>query len=543
MGNEVPQPGYAANAKPDVEAKGDATNIRTVLERDGATAAADRLRQEVDAVPAAQRDAYNAALLKELQGDGRTQANVLPELAIAFGLQNKDNVTDKQFRAYGDPEGRVVSQDKLNKAIAGEANPVYRELYRQFGDQYKAIKQENAEAWTGPYGQKVSPLETLVPARQLQERLDAANTKKVQQTENRNNFGELVTNPKLFDGIAGADGNITKDKVNAFQEKWNAAGPAGAEFRKQFATTPEAEQRVAKTLETLKNAYDDPKHKGNVPGSVIKDNRMTTLGIEAGSSYGNLTRDSLLKGLGYKDMAEAKARLPLDAPAANAAIKPIAEVNSVTNYSSTAQGYREGPAQVANRMLRGDTTQDQTKFFTKPDEAQRMLTDVLKQPDIWKFDQQGKPHVTAENRDQVLAAIKAAEVKKATDSRQPENNELSKWFESRYPKLPTEAAPTPTRGEPTATTDWNHLKLKDKNDGPRAIAGRMLQGQEAFFDDPARAARDLATALGVKAGIHNNRQGAEQVTKDNYDKVIDSIKATNNPQLLAWFQKRYLKPS
>lgn len=534
MGNEVPPPGYAANAKPDVEAKGDATNIRTVLERDGATAAADRLRQEVDAVPAAQRDAYNAALLKELQGDGRNKTNVLPELAIAFGLQNKANTIDSNFR-WGDS----VSQDKINKAIAGEKNPVYQELYRQFGDKYKQIKAENAgqSGFSDTYGQSLSPFETMVPEKQLRERLQQANDKAVRQTDVRNKFGELVTNPKLFDGIAGPDGNITRDKVTAFQEKWNAAGETGAAFRRQFAQTPEQERKVNQTVEDLKNAYDDPRHKNNADGAIFKDNRVTTLGIEMGSAYGTMTRDTLLKGMGYKDMNEAKARLPVDAPATNAPIKPIAEVNSVTDYNSTAQAKGDGPAQVANRMLRGDRTQDQTRFFTKPEEAQRMLTDVLKQPDIWKFDQQGKPHVTAENRDQVLAAIKAAEAKKAADTRQPENSELSNWFASRYPKLDSTAPATPDV-QPAA--DFGASKII-RGQGSDAISRKLVEGQN--LDDGAR--RALQKVINDKAvtgvDLASARTGTEVINATNLEKVREAVEKANNPQLTAWFNKRYPK--
>ncbi len=535
-GNDVPPAGYAPNAKPEVEAKGDASTIRTVLERDGATAAADRLRQEVDAVPEAQRDAYNKALLTQLQGDGNNK-NVLPELAIAFGLQHKDQVTDHTMMWNLGREG-IVSPDKINKAIAGETNPVYQELYRQFGDKYKQIKADNA-AGTGERPQSWDPFEVKVPESQLQERLAASDARHVQQTDNRNKFAELATNPKLFDGIAGADGAITKDKVQAFQDQWNQSGDAGKAFRAKYATSPDQERRVAQTVEDLKAAYDDPHHKGNVDGSVLKDNRMTTLGIEAGSSYGTMTKDSLLKGMGYANMDEAKRRLPQDvtSPTAAASLKPNPDVNSVTDYKSTAQGYHDGPSQVAANMLKGDATQDQRKFFTNPDEAQRMLTDVLKQPDIWKFDKQGQPHVTGENRDQVLAAIQAAEAKKATDSSKPANNELSNWFASRYPKLDSPAAPAAPDVEKAA--DFGATKVQ-KGLGADAVTRKILEG--SGLDDNAR--RQLMGVINNKdvtgVDFRSAKQGTEVLSPTNLEKVRDAIAALpNNAALKAWFDKRY----
>jgi len=525
MSNDLPRPGYAANAKPEAEAQGDATGIRTTLEKEGATAAADRLRQEVEAVPTEQRDAYNRALLTQLQGDGRTP-NVLPELAIAFGLQNKDALFDKQFRSFGDPEKRIVSPDKINTAIAGEANPVYRELYRQFGDQYKAIKEENSKAWTGDYAQAISPFETLVPARQMQERLDAANALKVQQTANRGAFSELATNEKLFKGIAGPDNAIGKDEVEAFQQKWNASGEEGRKFRAQFATTPDQERRVGETVEALKKAYDDDKQKNNVPGSIIKDNRVHSL-IEMGSAYGTITPESLAAGMGYKDLAQARERLPRDTGVTTAAPNP--EIKPVVDYSSTAQQRGDGPWQVATRMLTGDRTQDQTKFFKNPGEAQRMLTEVLGNKDVWKFDKQGQPHVTGENRDDILQRIQAAEAKRATDSGQPVNSDLSNWFASRYPReLPTPAAAAAadmTNVQPD--TDRKSATIRS-GEGPWAIGKRMAEGSQLN----AAQIRELQSAI-VK-GQYDDRAGVMT------DRSIESIRARlKDPVLKAWFEKRY----
>jgi hypothetical protein len=70
----------------------------------------------------------------------------------------------------------------------------------------------------------------------------------------------------------------------------------------------------------------------------------------------------------------------------------------------------------------------------------------------------------------------------------------------------------------------------------------MLSGQEQFFkDEPGgvnKAITDLTTALGVKAGNHDQR-AVNQVRPENRDKVIQAIQETGNTRLRDWFVSRY----
>jgi hypothetical protein len=139
----------------------------------------------------------------------------------------------------------------------------------------------------------------------------------------------------------------------------------------------------------------------------------------------------------------------------------------------------------------------------------------------------------------MLGAIKAAEVKRSEKSGAAENNDLSRWFAARYPEAME--SKSHARADVDQLSDFSNTRLRGPKDGPRGVASRMIHGQEQFFSDPHKAVADLSKAIGLKAGIHNHKQGAEQVTAKNIDRVIANIEKTGNEELLDWFKRRYPK--
>ncbi len=237
-------------------------------------------------------------------------------------------------------------------------------------------------------------------------------------------------------------------------------------------TDPKEQDRARKTLDALDKAFDSPANQDDKKGAVLIENSRGNFSnwLKFGLGQGDyMTRESLAKGMGYTndkgegDPAKAATKLPTDTAAT--APKPIAEVPSVTNYNDTAQARGDGPYQVASRMLGGD----QAKYFKNPAEAQSIMTDVLRQPKIWDKDKQGVPKVTAENRDEIVKAIKEREAKIALDGKKPENNDLSNWFASRYPKIEKPAATPVDMSAVQPDTDRKTGRI-GKNEGPIKIA-------------------------------------------------------------------------
>ncbi len=154
-----------------------------------------RLRSEVESVPDRDRQAYSQALLRGLQGDSR-MPNILPEMAIAFGMQNGNSFLEtNKWRWAGDD--RIVNPDKLSTAASREANPVYQELYREMFNKYRGIKAENADNGNvlfDKYAMKYFIPGQVVPESQLrrEQAVDSV------RSENRRQFGALASNPKTF---------------------------------------------------------------------------------------------------------------------------------------------------------------------------------------------------------------------------------------------------------------------------------------------------------------------------------------------------------
>lgn len=539
---------YDRKAGADKEASKDASEIRRAYHHDGAEKAVQLMQAEVDAVPAEQRSGYNSALLKVLQGDGRSNANILPDLSLAFANQHRGDVTENGY----------VSRNKIASAVRDERNPLYSELYRQFSDNYKQMRHENQDRNLEPwYGAPAKLMDNIpgasdvrhwlanktndwlgkdhgggVSAEELNQRVGDTQAKFDKLKSSRKDLGLLATNPELFDAIAKSDGEIHPSDAEDFHHKITlGTDDESKRLRERFGKTPAALEQLEKTTDALLKSFNDPANADGKPGSVHKDgNDLWGAGALFGTGD-HMTRESLARGLGYENADDAKKNLPRDV--ANFGT-PNPDVQSLSSYGNTAQKKGYGPWQVAHRMLDG-----QQAHFKNPEDAQRMLTQALQSSEVWAKtkDQSGVSKINTQNRDAALSAIQATEAKKAADSGQPENNDLSSWFASRYPSNPE--GETAAKGDVEAVSDFSNTKLRDSKDGPRAIAGRMLSGQEHHFSDPRKAAADLASAIGVKSGIHNSKKGAEQVTNENIDRVIEKIRASGNEELLDWFKKRY----
>lgn len=503
---EAAQP-YDSTRGPVKEAAADAAAIRTTLEKDGSDAAVTRLRSEVDSVPERDRQTYNTALLRGLQGDTR-MPNILPEMAIAFGMQNSGSIMGDSLKW----SEKVVDADKISTAASREANPVFQELYREMGNRYRYLRADNGQ--NGSLFERIGQVH--VPESQLRKEL-ATEAVRVEQ---RRQFGVLAANPKLFDGIASG-GEITPDNVRSFKEKWDQTGTAGADFRKQYAPTFEQQRQVSQTLDNLKFAFDEERNKDNKPGSVLKDNITGWLArnvTEVGSSYGKMTRESLLSGLGYRSMEEARVRLPADAGG-----KPIADVTSLTSYDNTKLlNAKDGPRGVATRMLSG-----QEQFFKdETGGVSKAITDLTTALGVkaGNHDERAVNQVRPENRDKVIQAIQ-----------ETGNTRLRDWFVSRYPSDMAAVAATAAAAGPFENSS---TKVVPKQ-GPDAVATNMLK--EVGLDASARQALSQVLHKDIGVNWKSVRAGTPLITTDNLEDVRTKIAAKGNSKLVEWFDTKYPK--
>lgn len=531
---------YDSRQSADKEAARDAKQIRSTFEQDGAEKAVQRLQAEVDSVPASQRQAYSAALMKDLLSDG-SHTNLLPEMALAFGNANRDSVS----------EGGYVTRSRIATAVQNEKNPVYAEMYRQFGDKFRDIRHEKQnQSWI--YGDHSFAPGILneanhwvanklneklgadwgggVSVGDLSKRVSEHGEKIDKRNKDRQALGLLASKPELFDYVAQNDGQISRSDAEAFREKLLlGTGEEGKRLRERFGKTPLEQERLTNAAGALVDSFDHPANLDGAAGSVHEDGWDLYGNNPFGGDY--MTRESLARGLGYRSPQEAQKNVHSDA---RGLLSANPDVSSANDFSQTAQRRGDGPWQVSEHMLAG-----QNKHFENPFEAQKMLTDVLKQSNFWTKDKQGEQKVTPENRNEMLGAIKDAEAKRSEQSGAAENNDLSRWFAARYPETMESKSTARTDVEPLS--DFGNTRLRGPKDGPRAVASRMIHGQEQFFTDPHKAVADLSSAIGVKAGIHNHRKGAEQVTARNLDRVIANIEKTGNEELLDWFKRRYPK--
>ncbi|MBA3992803.1 MAG: hypothetical protein C0469_04690 [Cyanobacteria bacterium DS2.3.42] len=510
---EAAQP-YDSTRGPVKEAAADAASIRTTLEKDGSDAAVTRLRSEVESVPERDRQTYNQALLKSLQGDAR-MPNILPEMAIAFGIQNSGSIMGSSFK-WGSE--KVVDADKISTAASRESNPIYQELYREMGNKYRNLRADNGQNTSlfDSTAQRFTIGQVHVPESQLRKELATEGVR----VEQRRQFGVLAANPKLFDGIASG-GEITPDSVSSFKDKWDQTGTAGADFRKQYAPTIEQQRQISQTLDNLKFAFDEERNKDNKPGSVLKDNitgwfaRNVT---EVASSYGKMTRESLLSGLGYRSMEEARLRLPADAGG-----KPIADVTSLSSYDNTKLlNAKDGPRGVATRMLSG-----QEQFFKdETGGVSKAITDLTTALGVkaGNHDERAVNQVRPENRDKVIQAIQ-----------ETGNTRLRDWFVSRYPADMASVAASAAAAGPLENSS---TKVVPKQ-GPDAVATNMLK--DAGLDASARQALSQVLHKDIGVNWKSVRSGTALITTDNLEDVRTKIAAKGNSKLIEWFDTKYPK--
>jgi hypothetical protein len=512
---------YDSAKGPTKEAAADAASIRTVLEKDGADAAVTRLRSEVESVPERDRQAYNTALFKGLTGDSNKMPNILPDMAIAFGMQNSGSFLEQNRWKWNDSE-RIVNPDKLTSAASKETNPIYQELYREMYNKFRSLKSENSGNFNPLYAYAQGDRfvrDYVVPEGQLKEQLATD----LVRADNRRQFGVLASNSKLFDAIASG-GEITQDSLKTFSDRWNQTGTSGADFRKQYASTPEQQRQIGQTLDNLKYAFDDSRHKDNKPGSVLQDNKagfMARNVTDYFHDYGKMTRDSLLSGLGYKSMDEAKLRLPADVGG-----KPLADVVPLSSYDNTKLLNRQdGPMGIARRMLSG-----QDKFFKDApggmEKAVTDLTKVLSPSTDGTFVDKAVNQVTPENRDKVIQNIAATG-----------NDTLRDWFVSRYPADMSAVEASTTAAGPL---DNSSSKVVSKQ-GPDAVATNMLK--DAGLD--ASAMKALSSVLYKDLGVNwkSVRSGTPLITNENLEDVRAKIAAKGNDKLIQWFDSKYPKRS
>lgn len=499
----------------------DFKRVKDAYDKDGAGAGNEKLVSETQGTAltgasAEQQRQYQEEMAKQLKAAG-----ILPEISVAAVLKNPGDVI----------KGNGVDETALGRAQFNAKDPLQAAMLREFGDKYKQMKDQN-QAEAG-YEVPVSKAQLERTVADSKTNANERNALAAKQTEDKKNLSELVTNPKLFDRLADSKGEITKGSIAEFEKKFYAPGTEGDKFRAELGDAA-AQKRAAETVEALKKTFDDPRNQDDKKGSVLTENdNWYKFGLGKGDY---MTRDSLAKGLGYTkpdgspDVEAMNKKLPTDIAVQT---KPRADVPSVTDYNNTAQSRGDGPYQVAQRMLGGD----QAKFFKNPDQAQAIMTDVLRQPDIWKQDKQGVPKVSAENRDAIAAAIKEREAKIAKDSGKPENNDLSSWFASRYPKL--EGAPKPAEAAVQPAADYSATKLGGR--GSWEISTNMVKGQNL----PETARKALQDIVGNKAitgfDLTSTKAGTEIINANNVEKIREAIEKANSPQLKEWFAKRYPK--
>lgn len=509
---ESAQP-YDSSKGPVKEAAADAAIIRTTLEKEGSEAAVTRLRSEVDSVPERDRSSYNAALLKNLQGDAR-MPNILPEMAIAFGMQKPGDIMGSSLKW----SQRVVDGDKITAAASRESNPVYQELYRELGTKYRSLRADNTQngSFWQANSQKFTIGQSHVPESQMKEQLQIDQTR----ASNRRQLGLLAAHPTLFDDIASG-GEINMDNIKQFQEKWNQTGTSGADFRKKYASTPEQQRQIAQTVDNLRLSFDDDKNKDNKPGSLLKDNVTGALarnGLDWFAPYGKMTKESLLDGLGYKSFDEAKLRLPADAGG-----KPIPDVKSLSSYDNTKLlNKNDGPNGVAKRMLSG-----QEQFFKdEPGGVSKAVADLTTALGVkaGNHDERAVNQVRPENRDKVIQAIQ-----------ETGNTKLRDWFVSRYPADMASVAASAAASGPL---DNSSSKVVSKL-GPDAVAKNMLEG--SGLDASARQALSKVLHKDLSVEWKSVRAGTPLITTDNLETAREKIAASGNSKLIEWFDKKYPK--
>ncbi len=534
---DLPQPGYNRNDGPVIEGDRDAVNTRRAFEEQGPDVAASRIRKEVDSIlnsnaTTEEKETYFKRYKEGLDGT-KGGPNILPELSIAFGLYEKDRLftsTGKRNLWLTGSEN-VVDPTKVRSEAnryGNQGNVLYQELVREFGSRFEKIKSENAVNYDDRegYGQKLRLpwMNTYVPEAQLKDKLQ----EDTRSAENRKAMSVLITHPELFKKIAethGVDNEITKEEVNTFREKWES----DRNLRKELSKNdPIMERRIGNALEVLQNAWSSDNYANNYNnkrGSVLKDhlsndNMYNWYKIDWFAKDGTVTEASILNGLGYKDLKDAKERTPVleESRTGKAGEKPLAGVTKLDNFDNTKLlGPNDGPFHVAQRMLKG-----QEEFFKEPGAFKKAHEDLMHAIGVKvgiHNEKQGSRQVNENNIQDVIKNI--------NDRKNPQ---LRDWLISRYPGAGEKPA---SRVE--AAGNYNDTRVTAQH-SPKEVADNMLRGSELAKDK--RAINALTNVLTQEMkGV--TRVGVPLIREDNLEDVRKKIEAKEYAALTQWFNRRY----
>lgn len=508
---------YDKTKAPAANATADVQRVQEDLATTGAEKALTRLYDEADptkglksissAADKPVADAYRAEYTKQL-----TDANILPALSLAAVKQLGDTVkTDG-----------AVDPRKVIERMQGENDPVRKALLNGFVSQYDALRRE------APGGRVTDTV--------LQSKLDKTAQEgretvalRAKQTKDRGELGDLLKNPELFKAISGkSDGaTITKDDAEAFKKRLTeGTKPEDIAMRAKFAATPEADAQLRKTVDALIKSFDSADNDPDKKGSTIKGGGL----IE--KRWDNfMTPDSLATGMGFENPAKAKEALDKGVTA-----RPNTNVEPVTSYDGTRLAPGKGPADLAARMLPDAEAAKHFKDKPAADQARADLAHVFRKGGGILQDK-GKPEVTAENREAVIAALKAREAERAKATGKPEDNTTSNWFASKYPKL--DAAAPAAAPAVEAAADYTATKVGAR--GSWGVSTEMVKGQNL----PESARKALQDIIGNKAltgvDIGTARGGTEVITAANLEKIREAVDKSPSTQLKEWFNKRYPK--
>lgn len=482
---------YDRTVTPEVNARDDATAISADLTSGRADEALRRLQQETSqvglrgAVPE-QQTAYMTALTEQLTRDG-----VLPALQIA--------AVQKEGDAVKKPNGEI-DLTKINERAAAlkDKDPVASMLLSGYAREQEALRRAGSGSITDA-GLRLQLDRQVDSAREL------ARDKQV-----RDAVSPLVSNPKLFDAMAGLgrgekDGRIEQRDLDAFRAKWgDGTKPEHQQFRAQFGTQ-EQQNRIDKFLK------DNPK-------VDTPENRRLGL-IESNWYHDNaFTRPTLTKGLGGE---EAVKRIQTRAEQ-----RPNGTIaREVAPASPEASRLRagEGPHQVAKRILRGSE-------FADPARAQKDLQAALGRNFI---DKAGTDQLAGANRDKVREEI-----------RKSNNTELLNWFDKRYPQnKPAERAAAIEPSQLPAERDYSSTRVIAGR-GADAVSRQMLSG--SGLDENARAAlQGVLQSKELGIDWRSARAGKPVIGDAEKPGIVDvekfraAVEKTGSEALKAWFRSKY----
>lgn len=539
MSVEIPQGTYNRNVGPDREGSNDAAATRRYYERFGADAASQHVHTELEA---ARRELFNdpealerytISYVRGLRGNDEL-SNLLPKLALSYGLQNGDVISHSRWRTLSGEQ--VLDPQKIEDRLSRSTNQLEREMFRHAREFYDNFKRQNESSWNvAGYGQR--PLNILggaiVPVSQAREAIRETDRTR----NNREEMSVLATDRKLYESIArGGDSSATQDNrisrqdLNNFRRRWDENRD---DFRRQFTNGDVMqEEKITIALNALRRQWESQTHANaqNRDGSILQNHMSdSTLynwtGLTWAASDGEMTHESLARGLGFNNLETARRQIPAaDRARGDQATgqSPMSGVRRESNFDNTRlNGRNEGPWHVARRMLQG-----QEEFFRNApggiEKAHRDLTAALGVRAGIHNSRQGANQLTEDNINKVIENINRAN-----------NPALRDWLISRYPGAGQRAE---SRTEAAANYDDSRYSRTSRH--PQKIAENMTRGSEVATDQRAmRALQDV-----IRQHVRGRRDGENVLHSENYDAFKRAIEEKNNQALTAWFRRRYPEP-